>query len=144
MNVAIVTDSTAYLPVDLVASQGIRVVPLHVVVGGKAFREGVDITTAEVAAALRTFTPVSTSRPSPQQFLEATRPQAEQSVKADLALRAVAAAESIDVADGDIEMEYARMAMQYGQKAKEIRKVYERNDAVPELMAQIREQAEGA
>ena len=71
MSVAIVTDSTAYLPADLLASQGIRVVPLHVVVGGQAFREGVDITTAEVAAALRTFTPVSTSRPSPQQFLEA-------------------------------------------------------------------------
>jgi DegV family protein with EDD domain len=71
VSVAIVTDSTAYLPADLVAGQGIRVVPLHVVVGGQAFREGVDITTAEVAAALRTFTPVSTSRPSPQQFLEA-------------------------------------------------------------------------
>jgi len=71
VSVAIVTDSTAYLPADLVVSQGIQVVPLHVVVGGQAFREGVDITTAEVAAALRTFTPVSTSRPSPQQFLEA-------------------------------------------------------------------------
>jgi len=71
VSVAIVTDSTAYLPVDLVASEGIRVVPLHVVVGGQQFSEGVDITTAEVAAALRTFTPVSTSRPSPQQFLEA-------------------------------------------------------------------------
>jgi DegV family protein with EDD domain len=71
VSVAIVTDSTAYLPADLQASQGIQVVPLHVVVGGQAFREGVDITTAEVAAALRTFTPVSTSRPSPQQFLEA-------------------------------------------------------------------------
>ena len=71
MSVAVVTDSTAYLPVDLVASQGIRVVPLHVVVGGQQFSEGVDVTTAEVAAALRKFTPVSTSRPSPQQFLEA-------------------------------------------------------------------------
>ena len=71
MSVAIVTDSTAYLPADLVASQGIRVVPLHVVVGGKQFSEGVDITTAEVAAALRKLTPVGTSRPSPQQFLEA-------------------------------------------------------------------------
>lgn len=71
MSVAIVTDSTAYLPVDLVASQGIRVVPLHVVLGGRQFSEGVDVTTAEVAAALRTFTAVSTSRPSPQQFLEA-------------------------------------------------------------------------
>lgn len=44
---------------------------MHVVVGGQQFSEGVDITTAEVAAALRAFTPVSTSRPSPQQFLEA-------------------------------------------------------------------------
>ena len=71
MSVAIVTDSTAYLPVDLVASKGIRVVPLHVVIGGKQFSEGVDVTTAEVAAALRKFAPVSTSRPSPQQFLDA-------------------------------------------------------------------------
>lgn len=71
MSVAIVTDSTAYLPVELVASQGIRVVPLHVVLGGRQFSEGVDVTTAEVATALRKFTPVSTSRPSPQQFLDA-------------------------------------------------------------------------
>jgi DegV family protein with EDD domain len=71
VSVAIVTDSTAYLPVDLVASQGIWVVPLHVVLGGQQFSEGVDVTTAEVAAALRTFTPVSTSRPSPRAFLDA-------------------------------------------------------------------------
>jgi DegV family protein with EDD domain len=71
VNVAIVTDSTAYLPVDLVARQGIRVVPLHVVLGGQQFSEGVDVTSADVAAALRKFTPVSTSRPSPQAFLDA-------------------------------------------------------------------------
>jgi DegV family protein with EDD domain len=71
VSVAIVTDSTAYLPLDLVARQGIRVVPLHVVLGGQQFSEGVDVTTAEVAAALRKFTPVSTSRPSPQAFLDA-------------------------------------------------------------------------
>jgi trigger factor len=70
--------------------------------------------------------------------MEGTRPQAEQAVKADLALRAVAAAEGIEASDADIEMEYARMAMQYGQKAKDIRRAYEQNDAVPELLAQIR------
>ena len=75
---------------------------------------------------------------TPDQFIEATRPQAETSVKADLALRAVAVAEAIEVDDHEIEQEYARMAMQYGQKAKEIRRMYERNDAVPELLAQIR------
>jgi trigger factor len=81
---------------------------------------------------------MSATGQDPQQFIESTRPQAEQAVKADLALRAVAVAEAIEVDDHELEMEYARMAMQYGQKAKEIRKAYERNDAVPELMAQIR------
>ena len=71
MNVAIVTDSTAYLPQSVVAEHGIRVVPLHVVIGGTEFSEGVDVTTAEVAVALRSFRPVSTSRPSPQAFLDA-------------------------------------------------------------------------
>lgn len=71
MTVAIVTDSTAYLPADVVALHGIRVVPLHVVLGGKEYCEGVDVTTEQVAAALREFTPVSTSRPAPQVFLEA-------------------------------------------------------------------------
>ncbi len=73
-----------------------------------------------------------------RQFIENTRPQATEAVKADLALRAVAAAENIEVSDDEIEMEFARMAMQYGQKAKEIRKAYERNDAFPDLVAQIR------
>ena len=71
MNVAIVTDTTAYLPASVVAERGIKVVPLHVVVAGQEFSEGVDITTAEVAAALRAYKPVSTSRPSPSAFLAA-------------------------------------------------------------------------
>ena len=71
MSVAIVTDSTASLPGELVASHGIVVVPLHVVLGGQAFSDGVDFTTDELAAALRKFTAVSTSRPSPQAFLDA-------------------------------------------------------------------------
>ena len=81
---------------------------------------------------------LSATGQSPQEFLEGSRPQAEQAVKVDLALRAVAAAESIEVGDDELDIEYSRMAMQYGQKAKEIRRVYEQNDAVPELVAQIR------
>jgi trigger factor len=53
-------------------------------------------------------------------------------------LRAVAVAENFEVEEHEIEGEYARMAMQYGQKAKEIRKAYEQNDAVSELLAQIK------
>jgi DegV family protein with EDD domain len=71
VSVAIVTDSTAYLPAPVVRARSIQVVALHVIVGGTEFSEGVDITTAEVAAALRAFKPVSTSRPSPQAFLDA-------------------------------------------------------------------------
>jgi DegV family protein with EDD domain len=69
--VAIVTDSTSYLPADLVTTHGIRVVPLQVVIGGAAYDEGVELTSATVAEALRNWTPVTTSRPSPAAFLDA-------------------------------------------------------------------------
>jgi trigger factor len=75
---------------------------------------------------------------APDEFIESMRGASVEAVKVDLALRAVAEAESIEVEPHDFEVEYARMAMQYGQKAKEIRKAYEQNEAVPELAAQIR------
>jgi trigger factor len=81
---------------------------------------------------------LSATGQDPQQFMEGSRPQAVEAVKADLALRAVATAEGIEVSDDELEMEYARMAMQFGRKAREIRRMYEQNDAVPELIAQIR------
>jgi len=71
VSVAIVTDSTASLPEELVASHGIGVVPLHVLLGGQQYSEGIDITPAELAAALRKLDAVSTSRPSPRAFLDA-------------------------------------------------------------------------
>jgi trigger factor len=74
----------------------------------------------------------------PDDFIESMRGASVEAVKVDLALRAVAEAESIEVEPHDFDAEYARMAMQYGQKAKEIRKAYEQNEAVPELAAQIR------
>lgn len=69
--VAIVTDSTSYLPAVLVAEHGIRVVPLQVIIGGTAYDEGTEATSAMVAEALRTWTPVTTSRPAPAAFLDA-------------------------------------------------------------------------
>ena len=70
MTVRIVTDSTAYLPADLIRDHEIEVIPLHVVVGGRERVEGRDITAAEVAAALHDYTVVTTSRPTPQAFGE--------------------------------------------------------------------------
>lgn len=71
--VALVTDSTALLPPDLAQRRGITVVPLQVVIGAKAYDEGVDpeATPETIAAALREWTPVSTSRPTPTSFLQA-------------------------------------------------------------------------
>ena len=81
---------------------------------------------------------LSATGQDPQQFYEGTRPQAIEAVKSDLALRAVANAEQIEVADHELDAEYARMAMQFGQKARDIRRVYEQNDAVSDLVAQIK------
>jgi trigger factor len=74
----------------------------------------------------------------PEQFIESMRGASVEAVKVDLALRAVAEAEQLEVSPHDVESEYARMAMQFGQKARDIRRAYEQNDAVPELHAQIR------
>jgi DegV family protein with EDD domain len=65
--VAVVTDSTAALPAALTG--GLTVVPLTVVIDGKEGREGVDTAPAEVATALMSHLPVSTSRPAPWMFV---------------------------------------------------------------------------
>ena len=68
----VVTDSTASLPAEVVEARGIVVVPLEVVIGAEVHEEGSPGATPEtVAAALRGFRPVSTSRPAPARFLEA-------------------------------------------------------------------------
>jgi DegV family protein with EDD domain len=71
MSVGIVTDSTCYLPADVIAKLGIEVVPLQVISNGVAFNEVGGITVDEVAAALRSGKSVTTSRPNPEVFVEA-------------------------------------------------------------------------
>ena len=71
-------------------------------------------------------------------FMDSLRERSAEAVKIDLALRAVAEAEELVVEGPDLDAEYARMALQYQQKAKDVRRLYEQNDAVPELAAQIR------
>ncbi len=68
-SIVVVTDSTASLPPEVAAERGIVVVPLQVVIGAEAYDEGSEEATPErVAAALREFLPVSTSRPAPALF----------------------------------------------------------------------------
>jgi DegV family protein with EDD domain len=70
--VAVVTDSTAYLPEGLAAARGITVVPLQVTMGERSAREGVDLTPAEFAQWIaRPGRRATTSQPSPAAFAEA-------------------------------------------------------------------------
>jgi DegV family protein with EDD domain len=78
----VVTDSTAYLPPKLADELGIAIVPLHVVLDGASFAEGVDIGGERVAHALRADLPVTTSRPSPQAFLDVYRRLADEGATA--------------------------------------------------------------
>ncbi|MFP5335660.1 MAG: DegV family protein [Actinomycetes bacterium] len=70
-DVRVLTDSTAYLPPELVGRHRIEVVPLTVVVDGRSFSEGEQLGPDDVAAALRRRAAVTTSRPSPAVMLEA-------------------------------------------------------------------------
>ncbi len=74
---------------------------------------------------------------STEAFVEALRAQSTKAVKVDLALRAVAVAEGLEVDDDDLEREYARIGVQVRQKTAQVRKAYEANDAVGELRSQI-------
>ena len=74
MPVAVVTDSTAYLPAGLAQERGIQVVALEVRLGDRVGREGIDIDAAELSAALADrHLDVQTSRPTPAEFAECYR-----------------------------------------------------------------------
>ncbi|WP_062204971.1 DegV family protein [Streptomyces sp. NBRC 109706] len=72
-SVAIITDSTAYLPQPMVERHGVVVVPLTVVLGGEALEDGTDTAARRLAQALGQKQSVTTSRPSPAEFAEAYR-----------------------------------------------------------------------
>ena len=72
--VAVVTDSTAYLPPGVADKYGIGEVPLHVVLGGRTGAETVEVSPSDVAEALRERrVQVSTSRPTPAELVEVYR-----------------------------------------------------------------------
>ncbi|GGS47525.1 DegV domain-containing protein [Planobispora rosea] len=70
-SVAVVTDSTAYLPQEETSRLGITVVPLQVIIGGRPFDDVVQIGASEMTGALEKWSPVTTSRPAPRRFTEA-------------------------------------------------------------------------
>lgn len=74
MPVAVVTDSTAYLPPELVRTHRLTVVPLTVVLNGIEGREGVETFPEDATRALRgRRVSATTSRPAPEQFAQVYR-----------------------------------------------------------------------
>jgi DegV family protein with EDD domain len=72
--VAVVTDSTAYLPDGIADKHDIGVVPLHVVLGLHTGAEGLEVSPSDVALALtERRVDVSTSRPTPSELAAAYR-----------------------------------------------------------------------
>ncbi len=67
--VALVTDSTAYLPRSLLKKHDIRVVPVHVVIGGRSYDER-EVDSESIVHGLRSGATVTTSRPTPQAFTQ--------------------------------------------------------------------------
>jgi trigger factor len=66
------------------------------------------------------------------------RETAAQAVRVDLALRAVADAETIECSDADLEAEFAQVAERMGMKAREVRKQFERAQQVPAVRSDVR------
>ena len=74
VKIAIVTDSTAYLPPALIQQYGIHVIPVYVHFGSESLRDGVELTTAEFYDRLaRADALPTTSQPSVGDFLELYR-----------------------------------------------------------------------
>jgi len=68
--VAIVTDSTAYLPPELITEYDIKVIPLEVIWDGDSYADGIDITPTQFYTRLaRSSSMPSTSQPPEAEFV---------------------------------------------------------------------------
>ncbi|MFM7964607.1 MAG: hypothetical protein ACKPBF_11690, partial [Actinomycetota bacterium] len=73
-----------------------------------------------------------------EQFLDQLREQSRKAVRVDLALRAIASDRGFEADDADVDAELARIAERAGVKVKRVKSLYEKNDAIGDLKAQIR------
>ena len=72
--VAVATDSVACLPRELVQRYAIRVIPLNIILEGRVYRDGVDMTPSDVYEALKQGIQLpTTSAPSPGEVIEVYR-----------------------------------------------------------------------
>ena len=73
-----------------------------------------------------------------ESFLAGMQVQSQKAVRVDLALRAVAAAQDIEVTDEELDAEFAAIGTRFNEKTAKVRRLYEQNDAIGDLVAQMR------
>ena len=73
-----------------------------------------------------------------QMLIDEFKEQASQAVKTDLALRAVADAEAVEVTEEDIDAEIVRLAERFKMKPKDARRQLEKTNQMPMLRADVR------
>jgi len=103
--ISVVTDSAANLPADVAEELGIVVVPVHLGIGNRAFRDGIDIGLAEFYGQLQGGPDAATTAaPSPGDFLEAFRslPEGDEIVCVTVAAAVSATYQSAVTAAGDM------------------------------------------
>ncbi len=73
--VVVVTDSTAYIPDDILKELEIQVIPLYVIWGEKVYKDGVDLKAKDFYPMLKAAKDVpKTSQVTPQDFIELYKP----------------------------------------------------------------------
>ncbi len=73
--VIVVTDSTPYIPEELVKELDIKVIPLHVIWEDKVYKDNVDLKADDFYPMLKSAkTLPTTSQPSPQEFMDVYKP----------------------------------------------------------------------
>jgi len=108
--VAVVTDSSACIPGELVEQYGIGLVPLNIIFGDKTYRDGIDISPTEFYTRLREAkTLPTTSHSSPGAHLEAYR-EASQSAPNILCIT-ISAKFSGQVNSAQVAVELARESL---------------------------------
>jgi trigger factor len=75
-----------------------------------------------------------------ERMLEDFRESAEQEARGSIIVQAIAEREGVTAADADLQKRIAELAAARGENAKKLRADFEREGALPQLQAQIREQ----
>lgn len=80
---------------------------------------------------------LATSGQEQQEFLDRVREQAADTVRADLALRAVVVQEGIEVDDAELDAEITALAERVGEKPAKVRKDLERRGAIQAVRSDL-------